>query len=299
MKRSLAASLLSLLSLCLVSTGCSPSDGAGDETASGESSAEATLRIILDVDPDQLRLDNFGQPAPAPAPGRAAQDPQFLLIGAHSAELVPDAFTLLGAGALLFDSPVTNGAVDFDQLPVVSPGDELAFVDLAEVEPGTYEYLRVSVSYQRYAVEGHAEFMGIDVAATVEVASFVEGSTYIQSYELGDEVVEVNGVRDQGYYGAWSQYTGVIEGQVPVGATTVPNPLDETSPIPVDSCVVTAVFDEPLVITGDESQDIVLRVSLSTNASFEWSDDNADGLWQPFEEAVVDMGLRGMEVSVQ
>jgi hypothetical protein len=286
-----------LLSACASPEGEDGSD-AGTE-AGEEGGADPQLRIVLDVDPEQIRLDNFGEPAPEPPEGHAAQDPEFLLIGAHSAELVPDAYTLLDEGTQLFDSPHREGGVDFAELPVVTPSEELASVDLATLEPGTYEHLRVSVSFQRYRVEGHAEFMGIDVAADVEIASFVEGETYIDEYELGDEVVTVGAVKEQGYYGAWSMYTGVIEGQVPVGATTVPNPLDETSPIPVGSCVVTATFDEPFVITGDEDQDVVLHVSLSTNTSFEWIDGNSDGLWQPFDEQVVDMGLRGMVVSVE
>jgi hypothetical protein len=271
-------------------------DGGEDGETGGASGPR--LRILLDVDPDQVRLDNFGEPAPEPPTGHAATDPDFLLIGAHSAELVPNEFTLLGAGVQLFDSPHMQGAVDFGQLPVVAPGEELASVSLSELEPGTYEFLRVSVSFQQYRVTGHADFGGMEISTPVEVASFVEGSTYIDSYEIGDDLVQVGGVRDQGYYGAWSQYTGVMEGQAPVGATTVPNPLDATSPIPVGSCVVTASFEPPLVLGGDEQGDLTLAVTLSSNRSFEWIDDG-DGKWQPFAEQVVDMGLRGMTVVVQ
>ena len=83
------------------------------------------------------------------------------------------------------------------------------------------------------------------------------------------------------------------------GATTVPNPIFDTSPIPAGSCVVTGAFDQPLVITGNETKDIVITVSLSTNNSFEWTD-NGDGLFQPeVGDAVVDMGVRGMVPFVQ
>jgi hypothetical protein len=291
------SSLGPMLALLLLSGPVACGDADDADEASGEGTAPR-VRLNLHVDPDQPRLDNFGNPAPEPPSGHAAMNPEFLLIGAHSAELVPNEFTMLGAGTLVFDSPHEGGAVDFAQLPVVEPGGELQSVPLSELAPGTYEYLRVSVSYQRYRVTGHAEFAGNEVSTAVEVASFVEGETYIESYELGDETVEVGGVKAQGYYGAWSQYTGVQEGQVPVGATTVPNPLDETSPIPVDSCVVTATFDPPLTITGEESEDLVLDITLSTNKSFEWEDDG-DGKWQPYEEDVVDMGLRGMTVTVE
>jgi hypothetical protein len=283
-----------LSALMLPIFACSTDGGDADDGGGGP-----MLRVVLDVDPDQERLDNFGEPAPAPPDGHAAQDPEFLLVGAHSAELVPSATTLLGEGTQVFDSPHRDGAVDFAELPVVEPGEELVAVPLSDLAAGTYEYLRVSVSYQRFRVQGHADFMGTDVAADVEVAAFVEEEMYVDSYELGDETVDVGAVKKQGYYGAWSQYTGVIEGQAPTGATTVPNPLDETSPIPVGSCVVTGVFDQPFELAGDEGDDVVLHVTLSTNDSFEWEDDNGDEKWQPFEESVVDMGLRGMRVTAQ
>ena len=287
---------LAWLSLVVPLSACSlAGDEGGADGTEGPSGPQ--LRIVLDVDPNQLRLDNFGEPAPEPPDGHAAADPDFLLVGSHSVELVPNELTTLGGGETVFDSPHVNGGVDFDQLPIATPGDELWSGDLADLAPGTYEYLRVSVSYQRYRIQGHAEFGGMEISTPVEIASFVEGTTYIDSYEIGDEVVSVGGTKEQGYFGAWSQYTGVIEGQAPVGATTVPNPLDATSPIPVGSCVVTAVFDPPLVINGDESDDLTLHITLSTNMSFEWVDDG-DGKWQPFDEAVVDMGLRGMTVTV-
>jgi hypothetical protein len=66
--------------------------------------------------------------------------------------------------------------------------------------------------------------------------------------------------------------------------------------------VVTAAFignngtAKPLVITGNESSDIIITVSLSTNKSFEWQDITPDGYFEPAAgDAVVDMGIRGMK----
>ena len=60
-----------------------------------------------------------------------------------------------------------------------------------------------------------------------------------------------------------------------------------------------SVFDQAFELTGDETDDVVLHVTFSNNDSFEWEDDNGDDKWQPFEESVVDMGLRGMNLSVE
>src|SRR5688572_29079 len=89
-------------------------------------------------------------------------------------------------------------------------------------------------------------------------------------------------------------YAYVASGQAPAGATTVPNPIFATSPIPAGSCVVTASFvkapTNKLTITGNETQDIVIEVSLSTNKSFEWTEVVNDGRWEPSKgEGVTDM----------
>ena len=67
------------------------------------------------------------------------------------------------------------------------------------------------------------------------------------------------------------------------------------------SCVVTAAFTPgKLRITGTETKDIVITVSLSTNKSFEWNEVVADGRWEPGKgETVVDMGIRGMLPKIQ
>ena len=121
--------------------------------------------------------------------------------------------------------------------------------------------------------------------------------------------VNVNGNRKQGYWGFESTYnlpfigsrTDTITGQAPEGATTVVNPLNATSPIPAGSCVVTAQFQPgKLTITGKETKDIIIEVSLSTNKSFEWKEVNNNGKWDPLKgEKLVDMGIRGMIPTVQ
>ena len=64
--------------------------------------------------------------------------------------------------------------------------------------------------------------------------------------------------------------------------------------------MVTGNFETPLVITGNETDDLVLDMSLSINKSFEWIDTNDNGLWDVDEsESVVDMGLRGLVPSYE
>ena len=74
-----------------------------------------------------------------------------------------------------------------------------------------------------------------------------------------------------------------------------------SSPIPAGSCVVTAEFSgAPLTITGNETEDIVVIVKVSNNKSFEWTDTNGDGYYQPDRGDVpTDMGVRGIQPIVQ
>jgi hypothetical protein len=122
-------------------------------------------------------------------------------------------------------------------------------------------------------------------------------NTYIGSYLVNTQTIAVNDDKLQGYWGmevVTPFVTQTFQGQSPQGATTVPNPLASTSPIPAGSCVVTGNFAEPLVITGSETEDIVVTLSLSSNQSFEWIDTNSNGIFEPEFEQVVDMGLRGL-----
>ena len=126
------------------------------------------------------------------------------------------------------------------------------------------------------------------------LASFVGFNNYITSYNVDTQNVTVNDDKLQGYW-AFEVAGQIFQGQAPPGATTVPNPLFATSPVPQGSCVVTGQFANALTITGNETEDVVVTLSLSINNSFEWQEVNADGQYEPSAgEQVVDMGFRGL-----
>ena len=130
------------------------------------------------------------------------------------------------------------------------------------------------------------------------IASFIGYNTYLSSFKVKDSTVTVNANKLQGFWAVEGKVLGVgflSTGQAPPGATTVPNPLFATSPIPAGSCLVTGEFLVPLVITGSETTDINVIVSLSTNKSFEWIDADGNSTYDPNNgDAVIDMGIRGM-----
>jgi hypothetical protein len=243
-------------------------------------------------DSTQVRLNNFGQPSTIPA-GRAAQSPIFRKMSAHYVELAPAALTALGQGEVLYHAKETElggaKAIDFDSSLVVGEGETFLSVALKSIKPGTYTWLRTSLAYQNYdvKVKFQSNFF------TGRVASFLGYNTYVRTYKINTLSQTINSNKLQGYW-AFEAFGLITSGQAPAGATTVVNPLFNTSPVPAGSCVVTGQFDKALTITGNETKDIVITVSLSTNKSFEWVD-NGDNIYEPSAtEYVIDMGVRGM-----
>jgi len=263
--------------------------------------AAPTYNLIFKYhfDSTQVRLDNFGQPAGIPA-GHGAQSPRFNLMSSHYIELAPDSLTLLGNGQILYRAPETNAggslAIDFSKSVNAGEGQSFFSIPLKSLTSGTYKWLRISLAYQNYDIRFRSS--GYDLTGTL--ASFIGFNTYITNFKPKDSTVVVNGNRLQGYWAFEIDTLGfgtVVTGQA--AGTTVPNPISGTSPVPAGSCVVTGAFDQPLVITGNETKDIVINVSLSINNSFEWIDVAGNNIFEPPMDTVVDMGIRGVIPYVQ
>ena len=256
---------------------------------------EPYLIVKFQFDPNQVRLNNLGQPATIP-PGHAAQSPDFSKISAHYFELAPTAYTQLTEGAVLYHADETTAggavAIDFSKAVVVGEGEAFLRIPLSQVAQGNYEYVRVSLAYQEYTIS--VRNAGTDYLG--KLASFVGYNSYITTHSIGNNSFPVNANRLQGYWAfALNDFPYATSGQAPAGATTVPNPIAATSPIPSGSCVVTGKFAQNLIINGNETRDVVITLSLSSNNSFEWQEVTSDGKYEPsIGENVVDMGLRGL-----
>lgn len=249
------------------------------------------LNFKYKFDSTQVRLDNFGNPSSVPS-GNGAQSPVFYGMSSHYIELAPNQWTQLGDGEIVFEGAVTNAggatAVDFDQAHIAGDDEVFFSIPLSQLSPGTYEWIRASLTYQNYNINYKAQGFNL----TGRLASFVGFNTYITDHTIQNQTVSVNGNKLQGYWAFESA------GQISSGdaaQTTVPNPISSTSPVPAGSCVVTGQFGTPLVITGNETEDITIVLSLSTNNSFEWSDAAGNNIFEPLAgDTVVDMGLRGL-----
>lgn len=280
-------------------------------TACSDDDANANPQLIVSFvfDAEADRLDNLGNPVLLPA-GHAAQDPDFESLGLHFIGLYPDKFTPYENGITVFQTPLTNqgggSAIDFNEEFFITPQNNKISIPLDGLPSGTYEYFRSSIGFQKYHIsyniKGAELPAGIsdDVDVTGTVASFLGFNTYIASYDIVDETVTVNGNRAQGYFGLESygtidgyDFSDVTEGNSP--QTTVPNPINDTSPVPEGSCVVTGNFPQALIIPDNPTENIHIEVVVSINNSFEWVDENGNGKYEPLlGEQVVDMGTRGV-----
>jgi hypothetical protein len=238
---------------------------------------EPKLIVKLVLNENQERLGNNGSPVYLPI-GNAGQNPIFNGISAHYLELAQGPYTLLGNGEIIYHAPETTlggeNAIDFSKSIVKKSNEVYLEIPLKDVSPGVYEWVRLSLSYQNYDVQfyyGNQPYTGT-------IASFVGFNNYITSYKIKNQTQTVNANRKQGYWG-FESISGVQTGQSPEGATTVPNPLFATSPIPSGSCVVTGKFVDKLIINSNESKNIEVVMNLSINKSFEWKDVNGNGKW--------------------
>ncbi len=282
----------------LMFTACTKED---TTTPTGTDDAGPRLILKFAFDSTQVRLNSFGAPSTVPV-GRGAQSPVFNRMSAHYVEFAPTALDSLGHGDIVYHAPETTlggaTAIDHDLSLEVGQGGEFLNIPLSDLDPGTYQWLRVSLAYQNYDIK----FTALNLPFTGTIASFIGYNTYIGSYVVKDSTVTVNANKLQGYWAFEVNdppfSTPVEQGQA--SGTTVVNPLFATSPIPAGSCVVTGSFPVPLTVTGNETQDVVITVSLSTNKSFEWQETDGDNVFEPINgETPVDMGVRGMIPTVQ
>lgn len=271
-------------------------------------------RLILKFrfDSTQVRLNGQGQPEPILPAGHAAQNPRFNTMSSHYVEFAPNAWTFPGQGDVVYHAAETTAgganAIDFNQSVNVGQNGTFLNIPLSQLSAGTYEYLRVSLAYQNYDIDFRYDATSVGgsiMDLTGTLASFIGFNTYIGTFNVGQQSVTVNDDKLQGF---WAFEVDPLPAPIPTpaptvgqapGVTTVPNPIFLSSPIPAGSCLVTGGFATPLVITGNETEDLEIVVSLSTNQSFEWID-NGDGIFEPLAgDVVIDMGVRGLVPIVQ
>ena len=269
------------------------------------------IRFKVNFDSNLPRLGNLGQIVSVP-PQNGSQNPNVDEVLIHYIELAKDSLTPLLTGEILYTGYHTtiggDTAIDFDSSPISKNNEIFLELDLNNIEPGEYNWIRVSLAYQKFEINYRVNSNVLEnYDAVGTFSSFVGYNTYITSHQIYDSIVNVNQNKTQGFwmfetsfylpeydytFGSVSQGDGVN--------VTVVNPISSTSPIPEGSCVVTGKFDKPLNILQSNDDDINVTLSFSTNNSFEWLDLVPDGKYEPLiGEEVLDMGLRGLHPIIE
>lgn len=229
-----------------------------------------------------------------------------------------------------------DSAIDINKLTFTKEGEAFFTIPLTAVAPGTYNNLRLSVAYQNFNVDykldtAISSFIapnGVTYPAgnfsgmfNGTVASFIGYNNYVDKNGIYINTKLTDKINDFAPQGYWALETIIGSGSHNYPAlsltdrtyyTTVVNPFHDKIAMPTPSSIITGAFMgykydktgmtaptqtiKPLVITGAETESIVIECNLSTNKSFEWRDDISNGNWEPFKgEPVVDMGFRSFK----
>ena len=270
-----------------------------------------------EADPDGIRLDRDGN-ASTIASGDIGITPDSISnIGIHYMELVPDAGTAYKNGIIIYRSAETfeggEIAIDFDSLLFVAPGTAIFNANLRKIPPGTYSYIRASVACISYDMQIDLDDIpGVDEANDVPSTfySFLGYRTYIRIIQGDSLTQEVNANRALGFWLLETKHPGsawnkIFQSQVNSNQVTVVNELSGTAPIPNTTGVITGRFEEPLVITGEEPDDLYITLTFSVNDVLEVEDSNGDGnldinyQFDVLSEVLKDHGLRSLRATFE
>ena len=212
----------------------------------------AKLRFKFKFDKNQTRLDNLGNETPMPS-GHAGLSPDFNAMSAYFIELVPTQFTQIREGAVIYEAETQASeagsnfekAVIFDEAIVRDEGTVILEIPIKDIAPGTYNYLRASVTYQNADVRFNLKNLPAPLPSelndqTGTFAGFIGFNSYIDDLKVKNKTISVNADKTQGFwafepqleppyqdlYETYVNPIGVITGQAPAGSTTVVNILE-------------------------------------------------------------------------
>ena len=255
----------------------------------------------------------------------AAVTPKYNSISANFLALFPNDSSKFSDAIPIYTAAIKDSiAFAFNKYMVVKEGETFLEIPLTAIKPGSYKWLGAGLAYSNVDVPFKIEYVfnnnTYNSSYTGTVATLLSGPSYINEIQIKDKNIIRNGNEPQGFWAFESRFGfgGFLDSiftkndYVAPNATTVVNPLFGNTILPnFKSYGITTgkifgnksykngdVKEEqtPLVITGLETESIILELNLSTRNSFIWEDGNQNKMWEPFKgERIVDMGLRGMK----
>lgn len=273
-----------------------------DNESSEPNVTNSNLIFKIKFNSSQERLDSFGQIADIPN-GNAAQSPNISLTSIHYIELVPNENTQFGEGEIVYRGAETDAAgetaIDFDNAIIVGNNEIFKTIPIETINTNNYSYIRIMATYQK----GTFDFLHPDgTIVEGEYNLFLGNKTFFSELQAdGCGVINnFNTNSDYGYchFGVPESPSdpGICGITIIQGDITEVNPINASSSVPENHGVITGVFENGLNISGNEPDDIVITLSLSTNNSMEWSETIDNGFYESYhqDENFVDCGFRGL-----
>ena len=90
---------------------------------------------------------------------------------------------------------ITSSSV-FSKAKIVAEGEAFLEIPLKDLAIGSYEWLRVSLSYQNYQIKIRKPGSSLEYDGTLE--SFVGFNTYIGTHSIGNTFFQVDANKPQG-----------------------------------------------------------------------------------------------------
>jgi len=256
--------------------------------------------------------------------GNAAVTPKFNSISVNFLALFANDSSKYADANPIYTAAIKDStAFNFSQYKIVSEGETFYEIPLSSIKAGTYKWLGAGLAYSNMDVPFRIDYVfnnnAYNSSYTGTVATLLGASTYVDSMKIKDNYTYKKSNQPQGFWAFESRFGfgGFLDSiftrndYVATNGTTVVNPLFGNTIIPnFKTYGITTgkiynnraykngefkLEESPLVITGLETESIILELNLSTKNSFIWKDDNNNKMWEPFKgEPIIDMGFRGM-----
>lgn len=224
--------------------------------------------------------------------------------------------------------------IDYDKASMVKEGENLIEIPLSTLRPGTYNWMLVELSYQNLTVPIRLDSVWQPVYINNQIAIPSAGlfgvySATVAGFSGFNHFFNTGFYINKYFYRSNKDSFYLNDGwyftESTLGANGFNYPLDSTylsdrgeivkvnplhkNPLANSKNLSAALFQTlkftkqgnpimtttPLVITGNETESIVIECALATKNCFEWRDNRTNGMWDAYRREPVRFGFRGMQ----
>ena len=283
--------LFTVLLLAIVAglVSCEKEDEPGDFFGGETSDPMLIIRFKFDETEQTSRKQG------STLPGNAAQTPDYNSIAADFIQFTTTKDTASKSGIVAYQSPKTtmggSEAIDFGLTRVVEENRVFVALPIKKLKTGNYRYVNVSIAFQNYKIKIRNNAADYDGT----MAGFTGFNTYIDTYEIGNNIFPVNANKTDGYWAfALDDFPYQAKGQIT--DNIISNSGNDAGL--TKSRLITGKFTSDLVITGKETSNIEVTLTLPVAHTFQWKEVIFDGKFEPsIGEQIINLGANDVVAS--